>query len=247
MFSFYRLLTRSLFLLLAPFGLLQADNLTVAVASNFYPTLNLIKSRFEQAYPHTLTAIRGSTGKLYAQIIHGAPYDVFLAADVKRPIILEQAGKTVTNSRITYAIGALALWRPHSTTRQIEHLFNQGDFRHLAIANPKTAPYGAAAMQWLEQTGRLNSLRPRLVFGENIAQTFQFVDSGSADLGLVALSQLVQQSGYWTIDSNTHQPLEQQMVILKSAHNLPLALQFLQFVQSEPIRQLIQQQGYTTP
>ncbi len=247
MFNFYRLLTRSLCLLLVPFGLLQADKLTVAVASNFYPTLALITSRFELAYPHTLTTIRGSTGKLYAQIIHGAPYDVFLAADVERPLILEQAGKTVTNSRITYAIGALAMWRPHSTARQIEDLFNRGDFRHLAIANPKTAPYGAAAIQWLKRTGHLNSLRPRLVFGENIAQTFQFVDSGSADLGLVALSQIIQQPGYWAIDSNTHQPLEQQMVILKSARNLPLAHQFVEFVQSEPIRQLIQQQGYTTP
>lgn len=247
MICYHRLLITGFVLLLAPFNLLRADQLTIAVASNFYPTLNLIKTRFEQDQPHTLTLIRGSTGKLYAQIIHGAPYDVFLAADVQRPLKLEQAGLTLADTRLTYAIGALALWRPKSTAQQIDQLFKQGDFRHFAIANPKTAPYGAAAMQWLEHSGRANNLRPKLVYGENIAQTYQFVESGSAELGLIAVSQVIRHSAYWPVDSHNHQPLEQQMVILKSAANKPLAGQFHRFVQSEPIRQLIRQQGYLTP
>lgn len=233
--------------LLTPFGLLRADNLTVAVASNFYPTLNLIKSRFEREQPHSLTLIRGSTGKLYAQLIHGAPYDLFLAADEQRPLKLEQAGLIVAGSRITYASGALALWRPNSSARHIEHLFHLGDFRHLAIANPKTAPYGAAAIQWLEHIGKLKILKAKLVYGENIAQTYQFIESGSADLGLVALSQVIQDSGYLPVDSKMHQPLEQQMVILKATRNHALAQQFHQFLRSKPIRQLIRQQGYQTP
>ncbi|MFW2372557.1 MAG: molybdate ABC transporter substrate-binding protein, partial [Gammaproteobacteria bacterium] len=114
MLPFCRLLTTTFLLALAPFGLLQADHLTVAVASNFYPTLELIKSRFEQEHAHSLTLIRGSTGKLYAQIIHGAPYDVFLAADAQRPKKLEQNALTIPGSRVTYAVGALALWRPSS-------------------------------------------------------------------------------------------------------------------------------------
>ncbi|MCW8955970.1 MAG: molybdate ABC transporter substrate-binding protein [Gammaproteobacteria bacterium] len=247
MVNLRRLLLPGLLLLLIPFSPLLADNLTVAVASNFYPTLNLIKARFEQQQPHTLTLIRGSTGKLYAQIIHGAPYDVFLAADVKRPLKLEQAGMTVAHTRLTYAIGALALWRPQSTATQIEQLFNSGTFNHFAIANPKTAPYGTAAMQWLEQADVLNTIRPKLVYGENIAQTFQFIESGSAELGLVALSQVINHSAYWPIDSNKHQPLEQQMVILKTTQRKTLAQQFRQFLQSQSIHQLIQQQGYTTP
>ena len=246
MICLHRLLITGL-LLFAPLSLLRADNLTVAVASNFYPTLNLIKSRFEKDYLHTLTLIRGSTGKLYAQIIHGAPYDVFLAADAKRPLKLVQSELALADSRITYAIGALALWRPNSTTQQIEQLFKQSDFKHFAIANPKTAPYGAAAMQWLEHIGRASSLRPKLVYGENIAQTYQFVESGSAELGLIALSQVIQHSAYWPVESHKHQPLEQQIVILNSASNKALAHQFHLYLQSEPVRQLIRQQGYQTP
>jgi len=232
---------------LSSFSLVYADNLTVAVASNFYPTLALIKTRFEQKQSHSLTLIRGSTGKLYAQIIHGAPYDVFLAADAQRPEKLEQAGMTDANSRVTYAMGALALWRPRSSARQIEQLFNSNQFNRFAIANPKIAPYGAAALQWLEQMGRLQELRTKLVYGENIAQTFQFVELGSAELGLVALSQVLATSAYMVIDSSLHQPLEQQMVVVKSTQKKLLALQFQQYLQSDPIRQLIRKQGYQTP
>ena len=247
MCSQLRFLTTLCLILFAPFNTSLSDTLTVAVASNFYPTLALIKSRYEQEQPHRLTLIRGSTGKLYAQIIHGAPYDVFMAADVQRPMKLEQAQFAVAGSRATYAIGKLALWRPGSSARQIEHLFNQGEFRHFAIANPKIAPYGAAAIQWLHHIGRYNQLRPKLVYGENIAQTFQFVESGSADLGLVAVSQVIHHSDYWPVDSAQHQPLQQQMVIVKSTRHPSLAQQFQYYLQSEPIRQLIRQQGYQLP
>lgn len=240
-------LCTALCLLLASFTQVQANNLRVAVASNFYPTLTLIKTRFEQATPHSLTLIRGSTGKLYAQIVHGAPYDVFLAADVNRPLKLEQADLIVPGSRLSYAYGALALWRPDSTSQNIKQRFDDGLYQRLAIANPKIAPYGAAALQWLAQTTSIESVRPKLVYGENIAQTYQFVDSGSADLGLVALSQVINHSDYWPVDSFRHQPLEQQMVTLKSSLNQSLALEFQQFLQSDPIRQLIRNQGYQTP
>ncbi|MFW2374739.1 MAG: molybdate ABC transporter substrate-binding protein, partial [Gammaproteobacteria bacterium] len=165
----------------------------------------------------------------------------------QRPKKLEQNALTIPGSRVTYAVGALALWRPSSSPQQIEQLFQQGEFRHFAIANPKIAPYGVAAMQWLEQSGQLKRLRPKLVYGENIAQTFQFVESGSAGLGLVALSQVIRSSNYMAIDPRLHQALEQQMVVVKSTRHKLLAQQFTQYLQSAPIRQLIQQQGYQTP
>ena len=235
------------FLLISWTFVATADNLRIAVAANFYPTLKLIKQRFEQEQPNTLTIIRGSTGKLYAQIEHGAPYDVFLAADIRRPKILEDEKLIVENSRFTYAIGQLALWSKNNR-RNIFSMLESNHFNKLAIANPKTAPYGQAAIDVLKFFNLYEMAKDKLVYGENIAQAFQFTQSGSADLGFVALSNVKHLADdIWVAPANSHIKLEQQMVVLKSSKKPALGMQFLMFMQRDDIQDLIHQQGYAKP
>ena len=235
------------FLLISWTFVATADNLRIAVAANFYPTLKLIKQRFEQEQPNTLTIIRGSTGKLYAQIKHGAPYDVFLAADIRRPKILEDEKLIVENSRFTYAIGQLALWSKNNR-RNIFYMLESNHFNKLAIANPKTAPYGQAAIDVLKFFNLYEMAKDKLVYGENIAQAFQFTQSGSADLGFVALSNVKHLADdIWVAPANSHIKLEQQMVVLKSSKKPALGMQFLMFMQRDDIQDLIHQQGYAKP
>jgi len=223
----------------------QAEELHVAVAANFYSTANLIKQQFEKENNDTLIIIRGSTGKLYAQIKHGAPYDIFLAADSKRPALLEQENLILHNSRKTYAIGQLALWSKNNN-KPLEQL-KQNNFNKLAIANPKIAPYGQASIDTLKYLGLYNQVIKKLVYGENISQAYQFVQSGSADLGLVALSQIKNSNYvYWLPPGNSHQALEQQLVILKSSKHPELARRLSQFILSQDIQELVRQQGYET-
>ncbi len=235
------------FLLFSWSALTTADTLRLAVAANFYPTLKLIKQQFEKEYPHTLTIIRGSTGKLYAQIKHGAPYDVFLAADIKRPEKLEDEKLSVENTRFTYAIGRLALWS-NNNKQNIFSMLESNHFNKLAIANPKTAPYGQAAIDVLKFFNLYEMSKDKLVYGENIAQAFQFVQSGSADLGFVALSNVKQLADdIWVAPADAHIKLEQQMVVLKSSKKQALAMKFAQFMQRDDIQALIHQQGYAKP
>ena len=229
-------------------GLAAAEPLRIAVASNFYSTLNLIKKEYEKNVPDSISLISGSTGKLYAQILHSAPYDIFMAGDSARPEKLERAGLIYPDSRTTYATGKIALWSPKQTGNHLLSLLQSGNFQKLAIANPKIAPYGQAARQVLEKLELYSSIKSKLVYGENISQTYQFVQSGGAELGFVALSQLMQtHQHYWIIPDHYYKPLEQQLVILKSSNQRQRAQDFIEFLRQDTIRQLISSRGYAVP
>lgn len=231
---------------------LFAENFRIAVASNFYHTLNLIKTEFQKTNPTKIDLIKGSTGKLFAQIQHGAPYDIFLAADTIRPEKLEQSGFAVEKSRFTYAIGQLAFWSKSKPVNNITTVIKSGNYQKIAIANPKTAPYGKAAVEALKKLKLYTTVKPKLVFGENISQTFQFVHSGSADYGFVALTQIISQAKnqpgeFSIVPANLYSPIEQQLVFLKSSSNKALAEKFIQFMKQESTKALIKNQGYTLP
>ena len=225
-------------------GLCNAEGIRVATAANFYPVLNKIKKLFEEETAHSVTIIRGSTGKLYAQIIHGAPYDVFLSADSARADKLVEQGKSLDGLSYVYAVGQLALWYADATNSQeIREKLVSGDFKKLAIANPRTAPYGRASIEALKTLEIYQEVKSKLVFGENIAQTLQFVDSGAADIGFVARA-YVYDSMYWEIDPYLHKPIKQKMIILKQTKNAQVAQAFVLYMQSEKIKKLIEANGY---
>lgn len=221
-----------------------AAEIRLASAANFYPTLNKIKLQFEKNTGHKLTIIRGSTGKLYAQIVRGAPYDIFFSADSVRPEKLVSQGKSYKQQSGIYAIGLLALWKPDlDSSQEIREQLMSGKFNKLAIANPRTAPYGKAAVQALKAMELYQQVKNKLVYGENISQTLQFVQSGAADMGLVARAH-VKHDMYWEIDSYFHQPIVQKYVILKQSKHPELAMAFIQFMQTPDIQSLIRADGY---
>ena len=239
--------------LLSP--VIHADTIRIAVASNFSDAIKPIARQFEADSGHRVQLIFGSTGKHYAQIVNGAPFDAFFAADSRRPQLLEQQGHGLPGSRFSYAIGKLVLWSPDPDGGEIRQQLASGDFDHLAIANPKLAPYGRAAWQVLESLGQSRSLRPKLVRGENIGQTFHFVSSGNAQLGFIALAQLKHRSStehstessggrLWLVDSSLYQPIVQQALLLKDK---PAARAFVDYLKSEPVRRIIEQSGYEAP
>ena len=235
----------SLLLLLPCYAL--ADTIRVAVASNFSKPIEAIAARFEDHTGHRLILVFGSTGKHYAQIINGAPFELFLAADMQRPKLLEQQGIAIAGTRFTYARGRLVLWSPRNNYVDAEgKILESGEFRHLAIANPKLAPYGMAAQEVLESRGLWKSLQQRLVRGESIGQAYQFVGSGNAELGFVAYSQinqpnLINTGSYWVIPQTLYEPIEQQVVLLKEN---TVARDFLSYMQKQEIKKLIFQYGY---
>lgn len=228
----------------------SANEIRLAVASNFTNTMETIVSRFEQQTGHQIIIAAGSTGKHYAQIINGAPFDAFFAADAERPQLLEEKDLIVAGSRFTYAIGRLVLWSPKENYIDAngEVLVN-GDYQHLAIANPKLAPYGRAAQQVLQKKELWEQLQARLVRGENISQTFHFVVSGNAPLGFVALSQVKQlennlTGSQWLIEQTLYDKIEQQAVMLKDT---PATRAFMLYLQSDEARAIIRQSGYDIP
>ncbi len=237
-------------LLMLGSSLLKADQLHIAVASNFTHAIKSLAKNFEEKTGHKVVLSFGSTGKLYAQIIHGAPYDVFFAADSERPVLLEKNGQALPGSRFTYATGKLVLWSPQQQLVDTEgKILNRQDFRHLAIANPDLAPYGKAARQILQHEGLWPTLQTRLVRGENIGQAYQFVKSGNAELGFVALAQVnypghPATGSWWEIPESLYSPIEQQAVLLKDS---PAASDFLQYVKNDASRALIRSYGYGTP
>ncbi|WP_252178483.1 molybdate ABC transporter substrate-binding protein [Endozoicomonas sp. 4G] len=223
-----------------------ADTLRVAVSANFKPVLEYLAERFEQQTGHQVSISSASTGVLYNQIMHDAPFDLFFSADQARPLELEQKGKTLSESRKTYAYGRLVLWdrTSHVKPLSIDQLKDwQGK---LAIANPATAPYGLAAEQSLEKLGLWKSYQGRLVQGANIQQTWQFVASGNVKVGLVALSQLsgkeLQRITY--IPDRLYDPIRQDMVILKRTDHSEAAQAFSTFVLSAPSQNYIAEHGY---
>ena len=237
------------FALLCHITSVQADELRIAVATNFSRTASVLAEQFEQQSGHTVRLAFGSTGKHYAQIKHGAPFDIFFAADEHRPALLEKEGIGVPGSRFTYAQGKLVLWSPNENQVDANaDVLATGNFRKLAIANPKLAPYGFAAREILQARGLWGKLRPRLVRGENIGQTFQFVRTGNAQLGFVAAAQLSSNKdlngSYWTPPQSLYTPIIQQAILIKDT---PAAWGFIQFIKSEAARSVIQASGYLTP
>ena len=229
-----------------------AGEATVAVAANFLPVLRTLVRDFQQTSGHRLRISAGSTGKLYAQIRHGAPFDLFLAADAARPERLEREGHSVPGSRFTYAIGRLVLWSPRPGLFDDGQVWlRRGRFGRLALANPKTAPYGLAARQFLQRRGLWTTLQGRLLRGESVAQAFQFVMTGNADAGFVALAQVrarANASGsLWPVPDTDHEPLEQQVVLLKRGEAKPAARAFHAWLRSEPARERIHAAGYALP
>ena len=232
-------------LLVAP---VSASELRIAVASNFAPALKQIKSAFEKQFNVSVIMIKGSTGKLFAQIVHGAPYDIFMAADSYRPAVLEQKKLITSGSRYTYAIGQIALWAPTTNTSALQSLNTQA-FKRLAIANPKTAPYGKAAIEVMQHLKVYKQNRNKLVLGENVAQVFQFIQSGNVQLGFIAYPDVNRHKikHYWLPEIKTYTPLNQQLVILKRSDKQQLAKRFTQFLQHENTQHTIKQHGYLIP
>ena len=233
-----------------------ADELKVAVASNFYPTMKVIAKRYElktagsSGQQHKVILIPGSSGKHYAQIMNGAPFDVFFSADTERARLLEQEGRVLAGTRFTYALGKLILWS--SIDNYVDskgEALNKKDFRYLAIANPKLAPYGKSAEEVLRSLKLWTNLKERLVQGENIAQTFQFIASGNAKLGFVAYSQIMNpglsiDGSFWEVPQSIYKPIEQQAVLLKDSY---IGREFLSFVKSDESLSIIYESGYGLP
>ena len=232
----------------------QAAEARAAVASNFLATFRMLTSDFANKTPHQIVIISGSSGKLYAQIQHGAPFDLFFSADQHRPELLEKEGQAIKGSRFPYALGRLTLWSPKPNFIPVDGktALTREDITHLAIANPKTAPYGRAAEQTLRSLGLWDQLTPRLVYGENIAQTFQFVSSHNAELGFVARSQVSgsynQESGsHWDVPPTLHDPIVQEAVLLHQGGTNTAARAFLEYITSPSAQAIIHQQGYGIP
>jgi len=228
----------------------RAEEVQVAVAANFAAPMREIAARFARDTGHEARIVTGATGQLYAQIRNGAPFEVFLSADAATPLKLEQEGSSIAGERFTYAVGKLVLFsaRPGFVDGQGKVL-GGGAFEHLALANPKTAPYGAAAVEALQAMGLWEALRPKIVEGQSITQTFEFVATGNAELGFVALSQ-VQAPGkpaagsWWLVPAGLYQPIRQDAVLLKKGAARPAARALMDYLRSEPVRAIIRSYGY---
>jgi molybdate transport system substrate-binding protein len=228
-----------------------ADTVTVAVASNFRVTAEHLAAGFTVLTGHELRISSASTGKLHAQIVHGAPFDVLLAADEASPQLLEKTGVAVTGSRITYAVGILVLWSGDGSKDCRKELESPGNF-HVAIANPATAPYGRAAEEFLRDAGLWEPLAARLVYGENVAQAMHFAASGNARFAFVAMAQasdpaLPAASCVWQVPGSAHAPLTQQAVLLQRAAGTDAARSFLHYLHSDAARDTIRHAGYGVP
>ncbi len=230
----------------------SAEEAQVAVAANFTAPMKEIIAAFEQDTGHEIRASYGSTGKLYAQIQNGAPFQALLAADQKRPQLLEDEGVGVPGSRFTYAIGTLVLWSadPDFVDNEGEVL-KTGDFEKLSIANPKLAPYGVASIETLDALGLKEAMEPKLVMGENIAQTYQFVDTGNAKVGFVALSQVmvdgkIAKGSGWIVPSDLHAPIRQDAIILESGKDNAAINDLFAYLRSDKAHAIIHAFGYET-
>lgn len=227
-----------------------ASSVYIAVAANFTGATHKLIPLFERATGYKVKVSFGSTGKLYAQIANGAPFEVFLAADTKRPMKLEKSGLAVPGKHFVYAKGKLVLWSAKPDLfHNAGHFLNQDKFLHLAYANPKTAPYGAAAKQVMLHLHVWKKLQKKLVQGESISQTFQFVTTGNAEAGFVAFSQLKAWHGTagstWVIPMKYYQPIEQGAVLLKKGAKNPAARAFFSFLRSKAAHKVIKSFGYS--
>ena len=226
----------------------RAEEALVAVAANFAKPMEQLTAEFAQRSGHTLKISTGSSGNFASQIRNGAPFAVFLSADEERPAALEQEGRAVTGTRYTYAIGQLVLWsrQPDLVGSDPAEAIRGQAVRHIAIANPDVAPYGRAAMQTLQALGLWETIQPKIVRGEDIAQTFQWVDTGNAELGFVALSQVVKskEGSRWIVPADLYQPIRQQAVLLTAGRDNAAARAFLAYLKSDAARSIITDFGY---
>ena len=227
-----------------------ADEIHIAVAANFAQPMAVLKQDFEKSSGHQVIVTLGSTGKLYSQIKNGAPFEILLAADMERPLKLSQEGETVKGSIFTYAVGKLVLWSQDThLVDQEGTVLKQGNFTHLAIANPKTAPYGKAAQQVLEKLGLWQTLQDKLVQGIDISQAYQMVSTRNAQLGFIALSQYksVNKGSHWLVPQEMYSPLFQGAVLLKKGEHHDAAMAFLRFLKTQQAINLIEKFGYSIP
>lgn len=228
----------------------QADEVAVAVAANFTAPMQKIAAQFEKDTGHKATLSFGATGKFYAQINNGAPFGILLAADDTTPEKLAKEGKAVDASRFTYAIGQLVLWSKQANYVDDKgQVLKTGDYQHIAIANPKLAPYGLAAMQTLDKLGLTAQVQPRVVQGENIGQTYQFAASGNAQLGFVALSQVMEggqlrEGSAWIVPEAMHESIRQDAIVLNSAKDNPAAKALMEYLKGDKARAVIKSYGY---
>lgn len=223
------------------------EPVTIAVASNFYATATELSTQFSDDTGIVVRVSNGSTGKLYAQILNGAPFDVFLSADAERPALLEKSGHAVADSRFTYAQGVLVLWSRDAT--DCLAVLQDANSGRVAIANPETAPYGRAAVEYLSGAGIWNAVSERVVYGENIAQAMQFAATGNATIGLVAKSQLrapqlPEPACTWEVPVSSHSNLEQQAILLARAAANNSARRFYDFLRSDEAREIVRRHGY---
>ena len=227
-----------------------ADEVQVAVAANFTAPIKAIARAFEKDTGHRVVASFGATGQLYAQIQHGAPFEVFFSADDSTPARLENEGLGVAGTRFTYATGSLVLWSAKAGYVEDDGaVLKANQFRHLAIANPKTAPYGLAATQVLDKLGLTEAVRSKLVEGQSITQTLQFVSTGNAELGFVALSQVYQDGrissgSAWIVPDDMYAPIRQDALILTKGADNPAATALVEYLKGPKAAEIIRSFGY---
>lgn len=228
----------------------RAGEATIAVAANFTLAAQRVGAAFEAATGHRVVFSFGSTGQLFTQIAHGAPFDAFLAADAVRPERAVADGLAVPGSRFTYGIGVLVLWSAEAGLIDgTPSALSDPALRHVAIANPATAPYGAAAIETMTALGVLRDLEPRLVQGKSVSQTYQFVATGNAPVGFVALSQVIDSDAgsRWVVPDDLHRPLRQDAVLLTHGRDNEAARAFLEFLKSTEAVTMIEALGYRAP
>jgi molybdate transport system substrate-binding protein len=231
-------------------SLVHADEVQVAVAANFAVPMKEIAVSFEQATGHKVLSTVGSTGKFYAQIRNGAPFEVLLAADDATPARLEQEGAAIAGSRFTYAIGKLVLWSAQAAVvDNMGEVLQKGSYAHLAIANPKLAPYGAAAVEVMKKLDVYGAIEPKLVVGESIAQVQQFIGSGAATLGFVAMSQVfeggrLKSGSAWVVPAGLYRPIRQDAIALDRGKGKRAVNAFLAYLKSDTAKAVIRAYGY---
>lgn len=240
----------SLIAILTVMGTAHADEVQVAVAANFAGPMEKLAAEFARDTGHKAIVASGATGKFYAQIRNGAPFEVLLSADDETPAKLEAEGQVVAGSRFTYAVGRLVLWSAKEGVVDAGgKVLQSGSYKHLSIANPKTAPYGAAAVATLHKLGLYDSVQPRIVQGENIAQAWQFASTGNAELGFVAQAQVWRDGKFtsgsgWIVPASMHDPIRQDAALLTKGANNAAAKALLQYLRTDKAKALIRSFGY---
>lgn len=248
----FRLVSILLATLVGTVSTVHAEEISVAVAANFTAPMKQIAEAFEKETGHKIAAAYGATGKFYAQIKNGAPFDVLLAADNETPAKLIKENAAVAGSQFTYAMGKLVLWSAKpAIVDPAGNILKSGGFDHIALANPKLAPYGAAAIEVMKSLGVYEALQSKVVTGESIAQTQQFIHSGNALLGFVALSQVLKdgkiEGSSWVVPGSLYAPILQDVVVLEKGKEKPAAAALLKYLKTDKAKAIITSFGYELP